>query len=46
MSNTLNTPVEALELDLPLRVQRYELLDGSGDAAIPAQWNISKNSEK
>jgi N-methylhydantoinase B len=30
MSNTLNTPVEALELDLPLRVQRYELLDGSG----------------
>ncbi len=30
MSNTLNTPVEALELDAPLRVERYELLDGSG----------------
>ncbi|HEY7603437.1 MAG TPA: hydantoinase B/oxoprolinase family protein [Gaiellaceae bacterium] len=30
MSNTLNTPVEALELDLPLRVERYELLDGTG----------------
>ena len=30
MSNTLNTPVEALELELPLRVERYELLDGSG----------------
>jgi N-methylhydantoinase B len=30
MSNTLNTPVEALELDLPLRVERYELLEGSG----------------
>jgi N-methylhydantoinase B len=32
MSNTLNTPVEALELELPLRVERYELLDGSGGA--------------
>jgi N-methylhydantoinase B len=30
MSNTLNTPIEALELDVPLRVERYELLDGSG----------------
>jgi N-methylhydantoinase B len=30
MSNTLNTPVEALELELPLRVERYELLDRSG----------------
>jgi N-methylhydantoinase B len=30
MSNTLNTPVEALELELPLRVERYELADGSG----------------
>src|SRR5262245_4101687 len=30
MSNTLNTPVEALELELPIRVERYELLEGSG----------------
>ena len=30
MSNTLNTPVEALELEYPLRVERYELLEGSG----------------
>jgi N-methylhydantoinase B len=30
MSNTLNTPVEALELELPLRVERYELIDDSG----------------
>jgi N-methylhydantoinase B len=30
MSNTLNTPIEALELESPLRVERYELLDGSG----------------
>ncbi len=30
MSNTLNTPVEALELELPLRVERYELRTGSG----------------
>jgi N-methylhydantoinase B len=32
MSNTLNTPVEALELAYPLRVRRYELLRGSGGA--------------
>jgi N-methylhydantoinase B len=30
MSNTLNTPVEALELSYPLRVERYELRHGSG----------------
>ena len=32
MSNTLNTPVEALELSYPLRVERYELRQGSGGA--------------
>jgi N-methylhydantoinase B len=32
MSNTLNTPVEALELSYPLRVERYELRLGSGGA--------------
>jgi N-methylhydantoinase B len=30
MSNTLNTPVEALELAYPLRVTRYALRAGSG----------------
>jgi N-methylhydantoinase B len=30
MSNTLNTPVEALELGYPLRVERYGLRVGSG----------------
>ena len=30
MSNTLNTPIEALELALPLRVERYALRLGSG----------------
>jgi N-methylhydantoinase B len=30
MSNTLNTPIEALELAYPLRVERYELRRGSG----------------
>jgi N-methylhydantoinase B len=30
MSNTLNTPVEALELEYPLRVRRYELRRDSG----------------
>ncbi len=32
MSNTLNTPVEALEYSLPLRVWRYHLREGSGGA--------------
>jgi N-methylhydantoinase B len=32
MSNTLNTPVEALELEYPLRVERYELDYESGGA--------------
>jgi N-methylhydantoinase B len=30
MSNTLNTPIEALESELPLRVTRYELRRGTG----------------
>jgi N-methylhydantoinase B len=30
MSNTLSTPVEALELAYPLRVERYGLRRGSG----------------
>ncbi len=32
MSNTLNTPVEALEMAYPLRLVRYELRRGSGGA--------------
>jgi N-methylhydantoinase B len=32
MSNTLNTPIEALELAYPLRVERYGLLPGTGGA--------------
>jgi N-methylhydantoinase B len=32
MSNTLNTPVEALETAYPLRVERYALRAGSGGA--------------
>ena len=32
MSNTLNTPVEAFELEYPMRVTRYEILYGSGGA--------------
>jgi N-methylhydantoinase B len=30
MSNTLNTPIEAFELEYPMRVERYELATGSG----------------
>ncbi|HEX5146226.1 MAG TPA: hydantoinase B/oxoprolinase family protein [Conexibacter sp.] len=32
MSNTLNTPVEALELEFPLRVREYALRRGTGGA--------------
>jgi N-methylhydantoinase B len=34
ISNTLNTPVEALELAYPLRVERYALRLGSGGAGV------------
>ena len=30
MSNTFNTPIESFELEYPMRVERYELLYGSG----------------
>ncbi len=36
MSNTRNTPVEALELEAPLRVRRYELVYGTGGAGVHA----------
>jgi len=34
MTNTLNTPIEALELEYPMRVERYELAAGSGGAGL------------
>jgi N-methylhydantoinase B len=36
MSNTLNTPVEALEREFPLRVIEYALRRGSGGAGMYA----------
>ncbi len=36
MSNTLNTPIEALERDFPLRVTRYAIRRGSGARALIA----------
>lgn len=30
MTNTLNTPIEVLEASYPVRVERYEIRDGSG----------------
>ncbi|HEX2729341.1 MAG TPA: hydantoinase B/oxoprolinase family protein [Rubrobacteraceae bacterium] len=30
MSNTLNTPIESFEMEYPMRVERYEILYGSG----------------
>jgi N-methylhydantoinase B len=37
MSNTMNTPVEVLEMELPLRVERYGLLPGSGGWGAPGR---------
>lgn len=34
MTNTLNTPVESLELEYPLRVEQYELRYGSGGTGL------------
>ncbi len=32
MTNTLNTPIEAIEREYPLRVTRYEFAEGTGGA--------------
>jgi N-methylhydantoinase B len=37
MTNTMNTPVEALEISYPLRVERYELREGSGGRGAPSR---------
>ena len=37
MSNTLNTPIEALELEFPLRAVEYALRRGSGGGGPPAR---------
>jgi len=34
MSNTMNTPIEVLEMETPVRVERYALRDGSGGAGL------------
>ncbi len=34
MTNTLNTPIEALEMAYPLRIERYGLRAGSGGAGV------------
>lgn len=44
MTNTLNTPVEALELAYPLRVERYELRPGSGGKGrFRGGWGIRRD---
>jgi N-methylhydantoinase B len=32
MTNTLNTPIEAVEREFPLRIARYEIAEGTGGA--------------
>jgi N-methylhydantoinase B len=34
MTNTMNTPIEALEITYPLRVERYELREGSAGEGL------------
>jgi N-methylhydantoinase B len=34
MTNTMNTPIEALEREYPLRVERYEIAEGTGGAGV------------
>ena len=36
MSNTMNTPIEVLEMETPIRVERYALRPGSGGAGAHA----------
>ena len=36
MSNTLNTPIEALERSTPLRIDRYAIREGSGGTGVHA----------
>jgi N-methylhydantoinase B len=46
MSNTLNTPVEALELEFPVRMVRYELRRGSGGpGAFPGGDGVIRELE-
>ena len=44
MTNTLNTPVEALEREYPMRVLRYRLRRGSGgDGAAPGGEGVERD---
>ncbi len=36
MSNTMNTPIEVLEMETPVRVERYALREGSGGVGLHA----------
>jgi N-methylhydantoinase B/oxoprolinase/acetone carboxylase alpha subunit len=46
MTNTRNTPIEALERHYPMRVQRYRLRGGSGGAgAFPGGEGIERDLE-
>jgi N-methylhydantoinase B len=44
MTNTLNTPVEALESAYPLRVERYELVaDSGGSGRFRGGWGVRRD---
>jgi N-methylhydantoinase B len=45
MSNTRNTPIEVLEMELPLRIEEYALRRGSGGAGTGAQGHGGTGGE-
>ncbi|MEM8874887.1 MAG: hydantoinase B/oxoprolinase family protein [Planctomycetota bacterium] len=45
MTNTRNTPAEALELEYPLRVLRYELADNAPSADLPGGSGVVREIE-
>lgn len=46
MTNTLNTPIESLEMHYPLRMHRYEIRRGSGGAGLhPGGAGIAREYE-
>lgn len=45
MTNTRNTPAEALEMQYPMRVLRYELADNAPDAGMPGGSGVVREIE-
>jgi N-methylhydantoinase B len=43
MTNTMNTPIESLEMSFPLRVESYELRENTGGAGLHrGGWGVTR----